>query len=930
VLIRISLAFLKQNQKRVKRIITLLAYHTKLHLKQHVANSNPKSFGSLSSSATASLSNTNNRALPSRPPLSPWHFSPITMKNKQTDIAVFFGGKPKHVSTKASPEGKKAQPATANKPSPSSEEKKKRKDEQQQVEQQEQKQEDKSTSPIQNKTEGADDKKPRKRLRKAGEEATTTVTQDGGTGASGSSPPPTLTEEAKAVKETAVVAIQEEDQEIAEEKEYVLESSESSERESDSINDEEEEEVVGKKKKKAGKAAEGAAPTTAKGKKKSSKSPLGKSKLEGVGTGAIKAAAEHGNFDLSQLATWPEGKPVPFGFLADTFEAIAEESKRLVITNLLINAFRTVIATSPNDLVPMVYLCTNRVAPAHSGLELGIGDSTLIKALAQATGRKESAIKKEYDEEGDLGVVAAASRATQKTMFQPAPLTISGVFQAFKDIASTEGKSSQDRKQKLIIKLLVAAGQNEAGYVMRALQGKLRIGLAEQTVLVALAHALLLQKEKLSGSGEAMAGALEEGARIVKAVYSECPSYDELISAALSAPVADLPLKVHFKPGVPIKPMLAKPTNGVGEVLDKFSNQEFTCEYKYDGERAQIHVCEDGTVKIYSRNSEDNTGKYPDIAALLPKVLKPGVKSVVLDAEAVAYDRETGRILPFQVLSTRARKDVTVDNIKVQVCIFAFDCLYMEGRVLLREPLTVRRDALKAALTEIPGQMEFAVAKTSHDIEELTKFLDDSVEAGTEGLIVKTMADSYEPSKRSSHWLKLKKDYLNGVGDTFDLVPIGAWFGKGKRTGVYGSYLLAVYDPENEEYQTICKIGTGFSEEQLKQLAELMTNHAINHPRSYYRYSDNPNLIPDIWFSPAAVWEVKAADLSISPAHKAANGRVDDVKGISIRFPRLMRVRDDKAPEDATSAEQVAEMYQNQAVLQNNGNGGRKTFDEDY
>lgn len=931
MLIRILLAFLKQKQ-RVKRIITLLAYHPKLHFKQQVAKSNPKSFGSLSSSAiTASLSNTNNRALASRPPLSPWHFSGITMKNKQTDIAVFFGGKPKPICTKASPEGKKAHPATANNPSPSSEEKKKREDAQQQLEQQEQQQEDKSTSPIPNKTEAVDGKKPRKRLRKAGEVATTTAIQDGGAVANGSPPPP-LTEEAKAVKEAAAVAIQEEDQEIAEEKEYALESSESSESESDFINDDEEEEVVRKKKKTAGiatGAAEEADPT-AKNKKKASKSPLGKSKVEGVGTGAIKAAAEHGNFVLSQLATWPEGKPVPFGFLADTFEAIAEESKRLVITNLLINAFRTVIATSPNDLVPMVYLCTNRVAPAHSGLELGIGDSTLIKALAQATGRKESAIKKEYDEEGDLGVVAAASRATQKTMFQPAPLTIPGVFQAFKDIASTEGKSSQDKKQKLIIKLLVAAGQNEAGYVMRALQGKLRIGLAEQTVLVALAHALLLQKEKLSGSGEAMAGALEEGARIVKAVYSECPSYDELISAALSAPVADLPLKVHFKPGVPIKPMLAKPTNGVSEVLDKFSNQEFTCEYKYDGERAQIHVCEDGTVKIYSRNSEDNTGKYPDIAALLPKVLKPGVKSVVLDAEAVAYDRETGRILPFQVLSTRARKDVTVDNIKVQVCIFAFDCLYMDGKVLLREPLTVRREALKAALTEIPGQMEFAVAKTSNDVEELTKFLDDSVEAGTEGLIVKTMADSYEPSKRSSHWLKLKKDYLDGVGDTFDLVPIGAWFGKGKRTGVYGSYLLAVYDPENEEYQTICKIGTGFSEEQLKQLAELMTNHAINHPRSYYRYSDNPNLIPDIWFSPAAVWEVKAADLSISPAHKAANGRVDDVKGISIRFPRLMRVRDDKAPEDATSAEQVAEMYQNQAVLQNNGNGGGKTFDEDY
>jgi DNA ligase-1 len=277
------------------------------------------------------------------------------------------------------------------------------------------------------------------------------------------------------------------------------------------------------------------------------------------------------------------------------------------------------------------------------------------------------------------------------------------------------------------------------------------------------------------------------------------------------------------------------------------------------------------------------------------------------------------------VLSTRARKDVTAANVKVAVVVFAFDCLFLNGEVLLQRPLTERRAALRAALVEDPGRLQLAEAKTSTDVEELSKFLDDSVEAGTEGLIVKTLADGYQPSRRSSHWLKLKKDYLEGVGDTFDLVPVGAWHGRGKRTGVYGAFLLAVWDPEAEEFQTITKIGTGFSEEQLRELAAGFAPSLIPGPKPYYRVPET--LVPDVWFDAAQVWEVKAADLSISPQYPAAAGLVDAAKGISIRFPRLVRVRDDKGPEDSTSPEQLAEMYRAQAVLQH---GKKRDEGDDY
>ncbi|PHT33792.1 DNA ligase 1 [Capsicum baccatum] len=364
--------------------------------------------------------------------------------------------------------------------------------------------------------------------------------------------------------------------------------------------------------------------------------------------------------------------------------------------------------------------------------------------------------------------------------------------------------------------------------------------------------------------------------------------------------------------------MLAKPTKGVSEILDKFQDMEFTCEYKYDGERAQIHYMEDGSVEIYSRNAERNTGKFPDVVAAISRLKKSSAASFVLDCELVAYDREKQKILPFQVLSTRARKNVVISEIKVNVCIYAFDILYLNGQPLLQEQLNVRREHLYKSFEEEPGYFQFATAVASNDLEEITKFLEDAVNGSCEGLIIKTLTRdaTYEPSKRSNNWLKLKKDYMESIGDSLDLVPIAAFHGRGKRTGVYGAFLLACYDNNNEEYQSICKIGTGFSEAMLEERSASLRSKVIPKPKSYYRYGETIN--PDVWFEATEVWEVKAADLTISPVHRAAQGIVDPGKGISLRFPRLMRVREDKNPEEASSAEMVADMYNAQKHNQKN------------
>ncbi|KAI7984469.1 DNA ligase 1 [Camellia lanceoleosa] len=623
------------------------------------------------------------------------------------------------------------------------------------------------------------------------------------------------------------------------------------------------------------------------------------------------------NFDPKSAAFWNDGERVPFMFLVKVFDAIDKESGRIAITEIVCNMLRTVISTTPDDLLPVVYLLANKIAPAHEGVELGIGDASIIKALAEACGAKESQIKSKYQALGDLGLVAKASRSSQSLMRRPEPLTVAKVFGTFRLIAKESGKDSQEKKKNHIKGLLVAATDCEPQYLIRLLQSKLRIGLAEQTLLAALGQAAVYA-EKDSSPPAHIDSPFEEAAKIVKQVYSVIPVYDKIVPALITGGVWNLSKTCSFTPGVPIGPMLSKPTKGVSEILDKFQDMEFTCEYKYDGERAQIHYLENGSVEIYSRNAERNTGKFPDVVVAVSRLKKPSITSFVLDCELVAYDREKRKILPFQTLTTRARKNVAMSDIKVEVCIFAFDILYLNGQQLMQEQLNVRREHLYKSFEEDPGYFQFATAIISNDLEEIQKFLEIAVDSSCEGLIIKTLSKdaTYEPSKRSNNWLKLKKDYMESIGDSLDLVPIGAFHGRGKRTGVYGAFLLACYDGSNEEYQSICKIGTGFSEVVLEERSSSLRSKVIPKPKPYYRYGDS--LKPDVWFEPTEVWEVKAADLTISPVHRAAIGIVDPNKGISLRFPRLVRVREDKPPEQASSSEMVAEMYSSQKNNQRN------------
>ena len=584
------------------------------------------------------------------------------------------------------------------------------------------------------------------------------------------------------------------------------------------------------------------------------------------------------------------GVKIPYAKLASIFEAIENESSRLAIIAIISQFFLEVLQQLTIDkLIRIVYLCINRLGPDYEpGLELGLGETILIKAISECYGRETSKIKADYKSTGDLGLIAQKSRSLQPTMFKTAPLDVDTVFDNSLKIAKSTGKESQSKKISIIKQMLTACQMksSEAKFLIRSLQGKLRIGLAEKSIIVGLAQAFVNYENKSNKKIDP--SKLAEAEEIMKEAFSRVPNYEVVLKTAYQYGIFNLLEHCFVTPGIPLKPMLANPTKSIGEVLDRFQNEEFTCEYLI------------------------SIGKQFAVGG--------NAISMILDCEAVAWDREDHKILPFQKLTTRKRKDVNEEDIKVQICLFAFDLLYYDNESLLPKSLAERRKIMQENLSPIEDRFQFATAtNSSSNLEVLQQFLDQSIKDSCEGLMVKMLnglESFYEPSKRSRNWLKLKKDYLEGVGDSLDLVVIGAYNGKGKRTGTYGGFLLASYNEDSGDLETCCKIGTGFSDEDLLNLYNKLHPTEIASPKNYFVYdTNNSNAVPDVWFEPSMLFEVLTADLSLSPIYKT--GHQEFGKGVSLRFPRFIRVRDDKGIEDATSSDRVCEFYQRQAHVNN-------------
>ncbi len=589
---------------------------------------------------------------------------------------------------------------------------------------------------------------------------------------------------------------------------------------------------------------------------------------------------------------------MPFMILAETFEKIEVISSRTQMTVLLVNLFKQ---TPPAIIDKVVYLLQGKLWPDWYGMpELGIGEKMLIKAIALATNSTESEVEKLYKTLGDLGKAAEKLRAKAEKIMSKSSilafvsvrreLTVLRVYETLSRIAMAQGEGSRDIKLKLLAGLISEASPKEAKYIVRFVEGRLRLGIGDATIMDALA---------IVYGGGVHARPVIERAYNLRADLGN-------VAKILATQGIDALKNIKPQVGIPIRPMLAERLNNPVEMLKKVGGKAYV-EYKYDGERAQIH--KDGDkIWIYSRRLENITRQYPDVVEYARKYIK--AKQAIVEGEIVAYDPETGELRPFQELMHRKRKhDIHIAIKEYPVKVFLFDLLYADGEDYTTKPLPIRREKLKEIIEETDVFRLAEYIETS-DPEELEKFFLKAIEDGAEGVMVKALHERsiYQAGTRGWLWIKYKRDYKSEMIDTVDLVVVGAFYGRGRRGGKYGALLMASYNPEKDVFETVCKVGSGFKDEDLDRLPEMLQPYIIDrkHPRVVSKMQ------PDVWVTPALVAEIIGAELTLSPLHTCCLDKVKPGVGISIRFPRFIRWRPDKSPEDATTSQELLEMYKRQ------------------
>ncbi|MEK0318409.1 MAG: ATP-dependent DNA ligase [Nitrosopumilus sp.] len=576
-----------------------------------------------------------------------------------------------------------------------------------------------------------------------------------------------------------------------------------------------------------------------------------------------------------------------FAVLANAFKKMEDTTKRLELTQILVDLFKV----TSSELIPkIVYLIQGKLRPDYEGVELGVAEKLAIKAISKSSAIPIKKIEEEYRKSGDLGHAASIILEQKaQTTFVVEDITVERVYETLFKIAKLEGARSQDMKMKYISSLLNDANPLEARFILKILLGTLRLGIAENTVMDALATAYTGTKEN------------RESLEKAYNVSSDLGIVAKVIAKEGLQGVKAFQITV-FKP---VRPMLADRVKSEKESIEKMGDK-FAAEYKLDGERAQLHM-KNGEVKLFSRSLENITSYYPDIVEKIPQSLKS--TELIVEAEVVAINEESGEFLPFQELMHRRRKYKIEKAVsEYPITVNFFDIMYADGKSWLDVEYEKRREILEKIVIEndFAKLVPMTIIQNENEIEE---FLENSINAGCEGLMLKVLNAPYKAGSRGSNWLKLKREYRNELGDSLDLVVIGAFFGRGRRTGRYGTLLLAAYDNGTDTFPSICKVGTGFTDEDLDQLYQLLQSKVTlkKNPRI------NSEMEADVWFEPELVLEIVASEITLSPIHKTAMDVVRKNSGLALRFPKFTgKIRLEKTPEDASTTEEVTALYKGQ------------------
>ncbi|MDP8915318.1 MAG: ATP-dependent DNA ligase [Thermoproteota archaeon] len=604
-------------------------------------------------------------------------------------------------------------------------------------------------------------------------------------------------------------------------------------------------------------------------------------------------------------------------------------TSRISLTGNLVDLFKN----TPGEIIDkVVYLIQGKLAPDYESLELGLAEKMALRAIAYSSGLPLSSVEKAYHVTGDIGDAAGQiMKSRNQTTLHSDPMTVERVFSTLEKIAKTAGPGSQESKLRLLSSILNDTEPRESRYIMKFVMGTLRLGIADFTVMDALALAFTGSKSNRT--------LLERAYNVT----SDLGTIATTLAKQGLESIKSLQI-VLFKP---VRPMLAERVTTTEDALERMDGHGLA-EYKLDGERIQVHK-DSNNVELFTRRLDRITHHFPDI---VQSVKSLSVNEAIMEGEVVAIDISTGAYLPFQLLMRRRRKhgiNEAMEN--YPVVINFFDLLYVNGNETTSMPLSKRRALLediinndtrikKSSLQATKSRSDEARTISENDGSDISvrqqnkngddyhnrmklvpqatvteplqveKFMAAAIENGCEGLMVKHPNSAYRAGAREFAWVKLKREYRLELADTLDLVVVGALYGRGRRVGKYGALLLAAYDTKADQFRSTTKVGTGFTDESLGQFFKDLERHIIphKHPRV------DTGMKMDVWFEPEMVIEIIASEITLSPAHTAGINSLKEGFGLALRFPKFTgKIRDDKKPEDATAVGELITMYKQQS-----------------
>jgi DNA ligase-1 len=571
--------------------------------------------------------------------------------------------------------------------------------------------------------------------------------------------------------------------------------------------------------------------------------------------------------------------------LAEYYERLESTVKRLEMTDILAELFGI---AELDELAHLIYMTQGKIHPDWTGEpEIGMAERMAMETISKASGLKRADVEAVLAERGDIGLVAEdALKGKKQAMLGEKQVTVSDVYRTLDQIAKESGKGSSVKKMDRLVRAMVNVSPLGARYIARTVVGALRLGVGDMTILDALAIAYTGTAKNRSQ--------LERAYNLTSDLGNVARVLAEEGLEALG--------EVRIVLGKPIRMMLAQRLSTPEEAIEKLG--VCSAEYKLDGERFQIHKDGDG-IQIFSRRLENITAMYPDAVEMALAQVK--ARNAILEGEAVAIDAETGEMKPFQTLMQRRRKyRIEEMSQKFPIAVFLFECLYADGVDLTLEPYTARRAKLQEIVDETE-RFKLVRALTTSEVPALVDYFEEAISGGTEGLVVKSTAEDsiYRAGARSWLWVKLKASYQSKMVDPVDLVVVGAFHGRGRRAGSYGALLMASYDPDEDRYMTVCKVGSGFTDEDLARIPDMLDKERVEgKPRNVDSLME-----AEIWFNPKVVMEILGDEITLSPIHTSAFGRLREESGLAVRFPRFQRLREDKAAEDATTVEEIVDMY---------------------